>query len=60
MGRRRLPLSRPVPGRRSRVVGDAAELDLCLRDGTAWRRRNSDLIARIKRSRTLSEIIKKL
>ena len=48
-----LPVSRPVPGRRSHVVADSQELDLWLRDGAAWRRQNSDLIARVERSRKI-------
>jgi len=48
-----LPVSRPFPSGRSHVVADSQELDLWLRDGVAWRRGNSNLIARIERCRKL-------
>lgn len=45
-----LPISRPYRSRRRHVVADSQELDLWLRDGAAWRRRNSELIARPEHS----------
>ena len=54
-----LPISRPLPGRRSHVVAAAAELDLWLRDGAAWRRRNRDLLARLEYSRKIRADVQK-
>jgi phage terminase Nu1 subunit (DNA packaging protein) len=54
-----LPISRPYPGRRSHVVADSQELDLWLRHGAAMRGQNSDLIARLDRSRKMRADVEK-